>query len=253
MYRLFALLCLLISTVLSGAPPPIDPLVCTLRSDAVAVIAAACSVRVDCHFEWMLPPPGLSLAAWDTLLVIQTQLISPSATTPTSGDARRMFTTPNYVTLPLVAYDNTSLDAVDCAPIAAAPQTLIPPSVFVLIDALGTWQRYVMQENQCPDDNHIGIYSNATGNQTIICVCAPGKLCDVDPTVINSLVSVCGIIAVVIIVVLALYIIICDSLILRALARENKKYHRMKRKQGANRRPDSDVELMDVQTFQDVY
>lgn len=231
MFRFIVIAYIILSVACAAViPPPIDPLVCTLRSDAVAVVAAACNIRVDCHFEWMLPAPGLSLAAWDTLLVVQTQLISPSATTPAPGDARRMFTTPNYVTLPLVAYDNTSMDAVDCAPIAAAYQTLTPPSVFALMDALGTWETYVMQENQCPDDNHIGVYSNSTGNQTIICLCAPGKLCDVDPTTLNSLVMVCAIILVVVILAIAAFVFISNSLGLRWLARENERYHHRRKR-----------------------
>ena len=219
---------ILFSLALAGTPAPIDPLVCTERSDAVAVVAAACSIRVDCDFEWLRPTP-LSALAWDTLLVTQTELISPSATAPGANDVRFMFTLPNYVTLPLVAYDNMSLDAVDCAPIAAAPQTLVPPSVFSLIDALSTWERYDLQTNQCPDDNYVGIYSNASGNATIVCVCAPGKLCEVDPVTLNSLLSVTAIIAVVSILAMALNDIISGAIKLRWLYRLKRRVARLER------------------------
>lgn len=155
------LFCLLLGTILTAAVvgvlayTPTPPLICTLRSDAVAVVAAACQLVVDCRYELGSGVNALPLTSWDVLLTVQSALLSDSATAVLQMDARRYFIPEWYMTLPLMAYDDTSMDAVDCAPIAAAPQTELTAAVFELLDALSKYQRYVSDAAKCADVNQV--------------------------------------------------------------------------------------------------
>lgn len=188
-----SLVLLLLCLCIYQAGATITPLVCTLESDAVAVVAAACQVVVDCRFEFGTGANALSLSAWDVLLTTQAQLLSPSATEVLPQDARKYFIPVWYIVLPLMAYDPLSVDAVDCAPIAAAPQTDLPDAVFALLDTLSKYQRYVSDTSKCSDINQIGIWTNASGTPGISCQCAPGKVCTLGNTTLDSLIGVVAI------------------------------------------------------------
>ncbi len=60
----------------------IVPLVCTQRADAVAVIAAACQVAVDCRFELGTGTGALTLGTWDVFLTQDVHLMTNDETTP---------------------------------------------------------------------------------------------------------------------------------------------------------------------------
>jgi len=184
------------------------PLVCTTRADAVAVVAAACQVVVDCQFELGSGAGALPLPNWDIFLTWQTGLLSDSAITATVKDARRFFWTEYYITTPLLAYDNTSMDAVDCSVIAANPQTNLTDSVFMLMDTINKYLRYVSDHSRCSDINELTIWSNETGEPEVVCQCAPGKICAQGNDTQDAILNVSAILADIFIVGMSLYLLV---------------------------------------------
>ncbi len=212
----------------------LTPLICTTRSDAVAVVAAACQVVVDCRSELGSGPNALPLTSWDVLLTTQSGLLSDSGTVPLTNDARRYFIPEWYITLPLMAYDAASMDAVDCAPIAAAPQTDLTDAVFALLDALSKYQRYVSNAAKCADVNQVALWTNATGTPAIVCQCAPGKVCSLGNDTPDAILQVAGIFIIVLGLAFVAFSVVSTALALyrstryiRHLQRELR--HTMKR------------------------
>jgi hypothetical protein len=218
-------------------------LVCTQRADAVAVVAAACQVVVDCRFELGSGAGSLPLPNWDVFLTTQTGLMSDNATTVNANDARRYFIPEYYITLPLLAYDNTSMDAVDCSIIAANPQTNLTDAVFMLLDTVSKYLRYVSDVAQCSDINELSIWSNDTGTPTVICQCAPGKICLQGNSLLDTLLGVIGILVIVVALGLTVYVVVTTALDLIRAARLERKIDRLFRKYGMQLNRDYNVSL----------
>jgi len=114
-------------------------------------------------------------------------------TQPDPQDARYSFWPAQYVTLPLLVYDNTSMDAVDCAIIASNPQTNLTDAVFQVLDTISKYLRYISDTAQCADINQLALWNNDSGTPTIVCQCAPGKVCNLGNDNLDTLLAVVGI------------------------------------------------------------
>lgn len=192
----------------------LTPLICTTRADAVAVVAAACQLAVDCRFELGTGTGALTLGTWDVFLTEQTQLLSDSATGVLPLDARKYFWPENYITLPLMAYDDTSMAAVDCSVIASNPQTDLTDAVFMLLDTINKYLRYVSQTGQCADVNELALWNNDTGTPTIVCQCAPGKVCTMGNTLQDGLMNVVGIMVLIMALGVFLFVVITGPIMI---------------------------------------
>ena len=106
---------------------------------------------------------------------------------------RYSFWPEQYVTLPLLVYDNTSMDAVDCAIIASNPQTNLTDAVFQVLDTISKYLRYISDTAQCADINQLALWNNDSGTPTIVCQCAPGKVCNLGNDNLDTLLAVVGI------------------------------------------------------------
>jgi hypothetical protein len=218
---------------------PIPPLVCTTKADAIAVVAAACQLVVDCRFELGSGANALPLTSWDVLLTVQSGLVSNSSTVPLANDARYSFTDEWYILLPLMAYDNTSVDAVDCSTIANNPQTNLTAPVFNLLDALSKYIRYMSVLAKCPDVNQIPLWSNASGTPKISCQCVPGKVCSIGSTTSDTILQVAGIFLMVLALVFAAYSMVTNALTLRHSKRNIHRYRRLQDPSGSGGGEDS--------------
>jgi hypothetical protein len=210
---------LLILGVARGAP-----LVCTTETDAVALIAHSCQLLLNCRAELGTGEDALATEAWVVLLTEQACLLSANATAATDCDSRLLFMDAVYVTQPLVAYDNTSLDAVDCNAILecniASPEgALIPVQVFDLLNALSVYTWYASDTSSCPEDNHVAHWTNVTGTPEIVCQCAPGKVCEASNVAVSSFLVFTGIFACVLALAMTLFVVVTTSMALWQAAR----------------------------------
>jgi hypothetical protein len=212
---------LLAATALAAPTPP---LICSSRTDAVALVAGACALQLDCRYELGTAATTiLSLSEWDTLLTTQTHLLASDYSAADPDDARLMFTAPAYVTLPLLAYDpgNVSSEAVDCAALLQASEAdpdaaLVPDPVFDVLDTLSKYQHYVSAQSQCPDDNEVWTWANTTTlGPRLVCQCAPGKVCTSGNATVSSILAVIGIFVAVLILGLLLFAVVTVPMLLR--------------------------------------
>lgn len=210
---------LLFLSVVRGAP-----LVCTTETDAVALIAHSCQLLLNCRAELGTGDDALSTDAWGVLLTEQSCLLSTNATTATDCDSRLLFMDAVYVTQPLVAYDNTSLDAVDCnaileCNIASPEDSLVPVQVFDLLNELSVYMWYASDTSNCPEDNHLAHWTNVTGTPEIVCQCAPGKVCEASNVAVSSFLVFTGIFACVLALAMTLFVVVTTSMALWQAAR----------------------------------
>jgi hypothetical protein len=221
----WSILLLLLLGAAVAAPSP--ALVCSARADAVALVAGACALQLDCRYELGADANAvLSLAEWDTLLTMQTHLLASDYATVDPSDARFMFTAAPYVTLPLLAYDpgNTSGVSVDCAALLQASEldpeaALVPDQVFDVLDTLSKYQHYVSPQAQCPDDNEVWTWSNTTTlGPRLVCQCAPGKVCTSGNATVSSILAVIGIFVAVLIFGLLVFTVVTVPMLLRKAA-----------------------------------
>jgi len=207
------------------AAPPV-PTICSSRADAVALVAGACDLQLDCRDELGSKATAvLSLAEWDTLLTTQTHLLSADYAAIDPLDSRFKFTAAPYLTLPLLAYDpgNVSTEAVDCAALLQASEddpdaALVPHPIFDVLDALSKYQRYVSPQSRCSDDNEVRTWSNTTTfGPRLVCQCAPGKVCTSGNATVSSVLVVAGIfIAIIILALFAFSIVTVPMLLAKA-------------------------------------
>ncbi len=90
------------------------------------------------------------------------------------------------------------MDAVDCAVIASNPQTMLTDAVFQLLDTISKYLRYISDAAQCADINQLALWNNDSGTPTIVCQCAPGKVCNLGNDNLDTLLAVVGILTVII-------------------------------------------------------
>jgi hypothetical protein len=207
-----------------GVNAAITPLICTTRADAVALIAGACELKLDCRYELGSAKAGngLSLDEWDVLLTDQAHLLSASYTDVDPEDARYRWDYPAYITDPLVSYDpaNLSGSAVDCAALLQASQVdpdaaLVPDAVFEVLAVVSKFQRDASESAQCSDVNEVWVWTNATGTPKYSCQCAQGKVCEANSATVSSVVGAVGIFVAVLALGLVVFEIVVGSLALR--------------------------------------
>jgi len=179
---LFFVLFLLLAPCVPAAFPPV---VCSSRAGAVALVAAACQLRVHCRYEFGANTAALPLAGWDLVLVNQTGLLSPTVGLVTASDTRRRDWAASTLTAPLLVHAETDASALDCEMLAitlAATRdaTLVPDTLWVVIDTLVAFQHYSMDANQCADLNEIPVWDRSTAEPTLQWLCAMGKTCHVE-------------------------------------------------------------------------
>lgn len=204
------------------------PLICTTRPGAVLTAAAACQHLVDCRFEFGAGAAALPPAGWDVLLTTQTGLISANASAVASNDVRFLSYPSSVMTtaLPLLAYDPTSVDAVDCDTLAVAvatDPTLVPASVWFALTALVVHQTHASEDQACADLNEIPVLDNTTEPATVQFLCAPGKMCNMGNAWIYDLVAAVAIIVLVFVVVEFIFGAIISTVAVRKFDKATKK------------------------------
>ncbi len=234
----------------SGAAYPTPPLVCTERTDAVALIAAACQQLVNCRFDFGAGDAALSLSAWDVLLTEQSGLLSYAATTVLENDARLDFTlNQSLITTPLMAYDADDGGAVDCGALIPTVGASLPVTVVAAINVLSLYQNYMSDVAHCPDVNQVPLWTNASGVPTISCQCAPGKTCEAGNANVSALVGLISIFLVVIASALTVFVMVTSTIDLRTKFRARAKlYQRQQQQQSRGGGGDEELVSLRPQT-----